>query len=88
MSRNDLIVIVAVVHSRSIFGCAFSCLMAIRATCSLVPRPTPFFLFFSLLKRAKNREGQGTLVTWMTSGGREVDVGEVVPNYKFVCNKP
>ena len=35
-------------------------------------------------KSAKNGEGLGTLITWMTSGGGEVDVGEVVQLYTSV----
>ena len=53
----------------------------------------PRFLFFVQYntrrrKSAKNGEGLGTLITWMTSGGREVDVGGTVPDYKYVRNKP
>ena len=54
----------------------------IRYSCSLVPRPPPFFVLrfaFSIIhgsgRVAKNGEDLGTLITWMTSGGREVDVG-------------
>ena len=47
----------------------------------LVPRPLPFYLpfvFTIILHKsrtlAKNREGLGPFMTWMMSGGREVDV--------------
>ena len=39
-------------------------------------------------KSARNGEGLGTLITGMTSGGREVDVGRAVPDYKYGRNKP
>ena len=39
-------------------------------------------------KSAKNGEGLGTPITWMTSGGQEVDVGGMVPDYKYGRNKP
>ena len=53
---------------------------------SLVPRP-PCFLFFGFVqyntqkrKSAKNGEGLGTPITWMTSGGREVYYTERTKN--------
>ena len=67
------------------------------ATASLVPTPPPIFFFvlwfaFSIIHRswrvAKNGEGLEH-ITWMTSGGCEVDVGGGggYPT-TFVCDKP
>ena len=36
---------------------------------------------------AKNEEGLGTPITWMTSGGRKVDVWGALPINQLVCNK-
>ena len=54
----------------------------VHCTVNLVPRPPPFFVLqfvFSTKhgsrRAAKNGEGLGTLITWMTSGGHAVDVG-------------
>ena len=41
---------------------------------SLVPRSPPFFVLYNTRKSAKNREGLGTPITWMTSGGCDVDI--------------
>ena len=49
----------------------------------------PCFLFFYYTwkrKSAKNGEGLGTSIMWMTSGGREVDVGGALPINQLVCN--
>ena len=50
--------------------------------CSLVPRPPLFFCSSVCIqyntrkqKSAKNGEGLGTPITWMMSGGHEVDMG-------------
>ena len=37
-------------------------------------------------KSTKSGEGLGTPIMCMTSGGHEMDVGEVVPDYKYRCN--
>ena len=66
------------------------------ATASPVPMPLPFFvLWFALSiihgswRAAKNWEGLGTHIMWMTSCGCEVDVGGGggYPT-TFVCDKP
>ena len=38
-------------------------------------------------KSTKNGEGLGTPITWMTFGGREVDVGGALPICQLVCSK-
>jgi len=69
---------------------------------SIIPRPPLFFCFsvcvqYNTRKRksAKNAEGLGAPIMWMTSGGREVDVRwtwggsrGAVPDYKYRRNKP
>ena len=59
---------------------------------SLIPRPILLFFFCSLVcvdnstgewRSSKNWEGLGALITWVTSGGCEMDVEGAGPHSRF-----
>ena len=63
----------------AILGYWLAGIVDVHCVCIALFPSLPRFLFFGLYTRkqksAKNGEGLGTPITWITSGGREVDVG-------------